>query len=268
MPRMRKMFLSKLLPCQLPPKELNPGSFTLPCTIGSLNFYAMADLGASVNVIPKSMFEILKLSQLKKTNMLVEMANMTKKVPIGIIENVIVKIDKFLFPSNFVVIDMLEARNETMILGRPFLATIHAEINVFNKEILLGIEEDKITFDMDKKIHNFTTPVKKVHVINSIQDGEPCNSGIINQNNNTPENDDMQERCGKKARIDEADPTIPKVHICRPVKHDCNETFKIWPTCDPNKKVCNKGEDIYGINEKGKLREWYCCHDDKRRGMT
>ncbi|GJW52890.1 reverse transcriptase domain-containing protein [Tanacetum coccineum] len=64
---------SKVLPCQLPPKELNPGNFTLPCTIGSLNFYAMADLGGSVNVIPYSIFEHLELAQLKKTDMLVEM---------------------------------------------------------------------------------------------------------------------------------------------------------------------------------------------------
>ncbi|GJY53033.1 phospholipase-like protein [Tanacetum coccineum] len=224
-------------------EELNPGSFALPCTIGSLNFYAMADFGASVNVIPKSIFEILKLDYLKKTNMLVEMADMTKKVPIGIVETVLVKIDKLLFPSDFVVIDMLEARNETMILGRPFLETIHAKINIFNKEISLGIREDRIAFNMNKKNHNFTTPVKKVHVINSIQDGEPSNSSIIiNQNNNTLENDDMQERWGKKARIDEANPTIPKLHICRP--------------------------EIYGIDEKGKLREWYCYHDDKKRGMA
>ncbi|GKB66428.1 reverse transcriptase domain-containing protein, partial [Tanacetum coccineum] len=78
-----KVASSKVLPCQLPPKEMNPGNFTLPCTIGSLNFYAMADLGASVNVIPKSMFEHLKLAQLKKTDMLVEMADMTKRSPIG-----------------------------------------------------------------------------------------------------------------------------------------------------------------------------------------
>ncbi|GJS12505.1 hypothetical protein Tco_0406977 [Tanacetum coccineum] len=178
---------SKILPCQLPPKELNPWSFTLPCTIRSLNFYAMADLEARI------------------------------------VENVLVRIDKFLFPSDFVVIDMLEVRNETMILRRPFLATIYAEINVFNKEISLGVGEDRISFDMNKKIHNFTTP---------------GNCNLHNQNNNTPDNDG-KERCGKKARIDETDPTTPKVHIC-----------------------------IYGIDEKGKLREWYCHHDDKRIGMT
>ncbi|GJX27642.1 reverse transcriptase domain-containing protein [Tanacetum coccineum] len=77
---------SKVLPCQLPPKELNLGNFTLPCTIGSLKFYVMADLGMSINVIPKSMNEHLKLSRLKKTDMLVEMADMTKRAPIGIVE--------------------------------------------------------------------------------------------------------------------------------------------------------------------------------------
>ncbi|GKC49225.1 hypothetical protein Tco_1071970 [Tanacetum coccineum] len=59
---------SKVLPCQLPLKELNPGNFTLPCTIGSLNFFAMADLDANVNVISKSIFEHLELAQLKKTD--------------------------------------------------------------------------------------------------------------------------------------------------------------------------------------------------------
>ncbi|GJT01041.1 reverse transcriptase domain-containing protein [Tanacetum coccineum] len=129
----------KILPCQLPPKELYPGSFTLPCTIRSLNFYVVTYQGASVNVIPKSMFEFLKLTHLKKIDMLVEMVDMMKKSHVGIVENVLVKIDKFLFPPDFVVIDMLVEHNKTMILGRPFLATIHAEINIFNKEISLGV---------------------------------------------------------------------------------------------------------------------------------
>nr|GEW45809.1 7-deoxyloganetin glucosyltransferase-like [Tanacetum cinerariifolium] len=78
----------RVLPCQLPPKELNPGSFTLPCIIGSLKFYAMTDLGDSVNIMPKSMFNHLKLTNLKETNMMVEMADMTKKTLVGIVENI------------------------------------------------------------------------------------------------------------------------------------------------------------------------------------
>ncbi|GJS79745.1 phospholipase-like protein [Tanacetum coccineum] len=75
----------EVLPCQLPPKELSLGSFTLPCTIGSLNLYTMADLGASVNIMQRLMFNNLKLTNLKETNMLVEMADMTKKAPMDMI---------------------------------------------------------------------------------------------------------------------------------------------------------------------------------------
>ncbi|GJV04916.1 reverse transcriptase domain-containing protein [Tanacetum coccineum] len=159
---------------------MNPGNFTLPCTIGSLNFYAMADLGASVNAIPKSMFEHLKLAQLKKTGMIVEMADMTKRSLIGIIENVLIKIYKFLFPSDFVVMDMLNTRNETMILGRPFLETIHAKIDVFNKEISVGIGGDRVTFDMNKKIHNFTTPVGKIYQGTKKQKDEDAKIDMLN----------------------------------------------------------------------------------------
>ncbi|GJU02220.1 putative ribonuclease H-like domain-containing protein [Tanacetum coccineum] len=144
-----------------------PWKFYSSYTIGSLNFYAMADLGASVNVIPKSMFEHLKLDRLKKTDMLVEMADMTKRSPIEIVKNILVKIDKFLFPSDFVVKDMLNTCNETMILGRPFLATIHAEIDVFNKEISLGIGVDRVTYNMNEKIYDFTTPVGEIYMIDS-----------------------------------------------------------------------------------------------------
>ncbi|GJW54136.1 putative reverse transcriptase domain-containing protein [Tanacetum coccineum] len=92
--------------------------------------------------------------------------DMIKRSPIGIVENVLVKIDKFLFPSDFVVMNTLNTRDETMIIGRPFLATIHAEIDVFNKEISLGIGGDRVTFNMDKKIHNFTTPIGEIYMIN------------------------------------------------------------------------------------------------------
>ncbi|GJX07138.1 retrovirus-related pol polyprotein from transposon TNT 1-94 [Tanacetum coccineum] len=69
--------------------------------------------------------------------MLIEMADMTKKAPLGVVENILVGIDKFLYPFDFVIIN--RTPNEAIILGRPFLATIHAKIHVFNKEISLGV---------------------------------------------------------------------------------------------------------------------------------
>ncbi|GKC78464.1 reverse transcriptase domain-containing protein [Tanacetum coccineum] len=257
---------SKVLPCQLPPKELNPRNF-IPCTIGSLNIYAMADLGACINVIPKSMFEHLKLAILKKTDMLVEMADMTKRDPIEIVENVLVKIDKFLFPSDFVVIDMLNTRNEKMILERPFLEIIHAKIDVFNKEISLGIRDDRVTFDIDKKIHNFTTLVGKIYMINSIHNDEsPSRSNAPSDkssrfeksNNLHNENNYIQERSSKKTRILKSDTNLPSTHLCKHVKQICNGILKVWPTCDPTMKTCNEGIEIYGMNEEGVLKLWYC----------
>nr|GEU36008.1 hypothetical protein [Tanacetum cinerariifolium] len=160
---------------QLPPKELKPGSFTLPSTIGNCNLNAMEDLGASVNVIPKSIFKHLKLTDLKEIDLLVEMADMTRKTPLGIVENILVEINKFLFPSDFVIMDMMGKPNETMILGRPFLAAIHAQINVFNREILLGIREDKVLLDVDGGLYHSKIPVEKVYMANSTPEEEHFN---------------------------------------------------------------------------------------------
>ncbi|GKC75526.1 putative reverse transcriptase domain-containing protein, partial [Tanacetum coccineum] len=250
---------SRVLPYQLPPKELNLGNFILPCTIGSLNFYDMADLGASVNVIPKSMFEYLKLARLMTADMLVEIADMMKRAPIGIVENVLVKIDKFLFPSDFVVIDMLNACNETMILKRPFLATIHAEIDVFNKEISVGIRDDRVTFYMDQKIYNFTIPVGKVYMINLIHNNKPSTSSNAltdksshfekcdNLHNENSYDNYMQEQSRKKIRMLKSNTNIPSVHFCKHVKKICSEILKVWPTCDPTMK----GDNTYWWHDHG-----------------
>ncbi|GJY19753.1 retrovirus-related pol polyprotein from transposon TNT 1-94 [Tanacetum coccineum] len=120
---------------------------------------------ASINVMPMIIFEHLHLTNLKKTNMLYEMAEMSKKAPLGIVENVLVKIDKFLFPSDFVIIDITYSKST--ILGRPFLATIHAEIDVFAEKFSLGINEDRISFDTLRNDHNYTNPSEKHFMVNS-----------------------------------------------------------------------------------------------------
>ncbi|GKA19037.1 putative nucleotidyltransferase, ribonuclease H, partial [Tanacetum coccineum] len=109
--------------------------------------------------------------------MLVEMVDMTKKVPLGIVETILVKIDKILFSSDFVIIDMLKTRNETMILGRPFLATIHTEIDVFNKEISLVIRNDRIIFDMNKKSYKITTLIEKACMVNIVHSKDLMDTG-------------------------------------------------------------------------------------------
>ncbi|GKC66288.1 hypothetical protein Tco_1098886 [Tanacetum coccineum] len=164
--------LLRTLPCQLPPKELSLGSFTLPCTIGSFNLYAMVYFGACVNIMTNLIFKHLKLTNLMKTDMLVRMADITKQAPSEIVDNVLLKIDKFFFLCDFVVIDMPRNLSEMMILGRPFLATIHARINVFNEEISLGIGEDRIMFDVNGNIYHPKVPIIKVYMTNSFQEEE------------------------------------------------------------------------------------------------
>ncbi|GKB43595.1 retrovirus-related pol polyprotein from transposon TNT 1-94 [Tanacetum coccineum] len=196
----------------------------------------MADLGANVNVIPKTMFEHLKLAQLKKTDMLVEMADMTKRSPIEIIKGVLVKIDMFLFPSDFMVMDILNIRNETMILERPFLVTIHAKIDVFNKEISLGIGGDRVTFDMNKKIHNLTTPIEEIYMINLASNSEytfhtssDASSrvekidALYNENNDY--NQEQGQSC-KKPRKLKFDINLPNTLFCKPVKQILKEELK------------------------------------------
>nr|GEX14866.1 retrovirus-related Pol polyprotein from transposon TNT 1-94 [Tanacetum cinerariifolium] len=220
----------------------------------------MVDLGANINVIPKTIFEHLKLAQLKKTAMLVEIADMTKRSLIEIVENVLVKIDKFLFPSDFVVMDMLNTYNKTMILGRPFLATIHAKIDVFNKEISLGIGGDRVTFDKNKKAHNFTTPIGEIYMINSTFNNEntfhtssDASSRVEKTNDFHNENNYCNQEQGRSCKL-KFDINLPNTHLCKPVKHILKGELKFWPTCNPNIRECNGDPEIYRMDKEGVIK--------------
>ncbi|GKC34008.1 hypothetical protein Tco_1046392 [Tanacetum coccineum] len=144
---------STALQNQPPPKENDLGSLTLHCLIGNSNIRsALADLGASINVMPFSMFKRLQIGNLQPTNMMIEMVDMTMKAPRGIIENVLVQIDKFLFLVYFVIMDMVEDPNAPLILGRPLLATAHAQIDVFNKKNSLRVGEERETHEEELEL--------------------------------------------------------------------------------------------------------------------
>ncbi|GKB63397.1 reverse transcriptase domain-containing protein, partial [Tanacetum coccineum] len=108
-------------------------------------------------VLCHTLFSRLDLGELKSTRMCIELANKSTQYPRGIAENVIVKIDKFIFPVDFVVLDMEEDHKILIILGRPFLATAHAMIDVFNKKISFEVGNETITFDIEKSM-KFSTP--------------------------------------------------------------------------------------------------------------
>ncbi|GJV83800.1 phospholipase-like protein, partial [Tanacetum coccineum] len=227
--------------------------------------------GASINVMPRSIFEHLQLTNLKKTNMLYEMEDMSKKEPLGIVENILVKIDKFLFPFDFVVID--NTPSETTILGRLFLAAIHAEIDVFATKFSLGINDDRISFDMMRKDHNFTNPFEKKFMVNSGLNNRPQSPTQSNNRNNYEESGNWHDRSlnlgdrnHKKRKIN-LDENVPRAHFCNPIKQNIREQTKMWPSCDPNKKLCDGGVEISRVSKIGNLRFWYCNYDNERRNI-
>ncbi|GJW98562.1 putative ribonuclease H-like domain-containing protein [Tanacetum coccineum] len=131
----------------LPRKEKDPGSFTLPCYINNFCFEnALADLGASVSVMPLLTYLNLGLGELAHTKLTVELADRIVKHPKGITENVLVGIGKFVFPVDFIILDMPEDLKVPLILRRPFLSTAHTKIDVFKRKITLRVGDEKIIF--------------------------------------------------------------------------------------------------------------------------
>ncbi|GJZ84683.1 zinc knuckle CX2CX4HX4C containing protein [Tanacetum coccineum] len=140
---------SALLQNQLPPKEQDPGSFILPCSIGRLDFNnALADLGASISIMPFSMYKRLGMGKLEPINMVIEMADNTKSIPKGIVKNLLIRIDKFIFPIDFVILDIIEDYRMPIILGRPLIATTHAKVDIYRKSISLEVGNEKVIFKM------------------------------------------------------------------------------------------------------------------------
>ncbi|GKA61403.1 reverse transcriptase domain-containing protein [Tanacetum coccineum] len=125
---------------------------------------ALADLGANIIVMPLSMYKRLGIGKLKPINMVIEMADNTKCTPKGIVENLLIKIDKFIFPVDFVILDMVEDLRMPIILGRPLLATTHTKEAVYK---MTEQEDPWKTEKMDEanlEQHQDLTPMEKPKV--------------------------------------------------------------------------------------------------------
>jgi hypothetical protein len=134
----KKAFLteqvSSILQCKIPIKYKDPGYPTIACMIGGTKVKrALLDLGASVNLLSYSVYVQLGLGELKPTSMTLQLADRSVKVPRGIIEDVLIKVDKFYYPVDFIFLDTEPVMNVEIqiqvILGCPFLATANALIN-------------------------------------------------------------------------------------------------------------------------------------------
>nr|GEZ06605.1 reverse transcriptase domain-containing protein [Tanacetum cinerariifolium] len=149
---------------KLPEKLGDPGRFLIPCDFLEFdNCLALVDLGASINLRPLSIWKKLKLPTLNDTKMVLELADRTISKPTGVAENVFVKVGKFYFPADFVVLDFIVDPRVSLILGRPFLNTAHAIINVHEREIILRQDKQSLTIQCGD-----TSSIKKFEQINKI----------------------------------------------------------------------------------------------------
>ena len=140
---------SAILQRKLPQKLKDPDSFTIPYKIGNSIFEkALCDLGASINLMPLSIFRRLGLGEARPTTVTLHMTDRSLKHPPGVIEGVLVKVDKFIFPTDFIVLDMEEDKEIPIILGRPFLTTGGVMIDVQKGELKLRVQDDEVRFSV------------------------------------------------------------------------------------------------------------------------
>lgn len=126
-------------------------SFTIPCTIGDKFFgKALCDLGASINLMPLSIYSQLGLPEVKPTNVTLQLADRSLTYPWGKVEDILVKVDKFSFPADFIVLDFEEDKEISLILGRLFLATGRTLIDAQKGELTMRVQDQEVTFNVFK----------------------------------------------------------------------------------------------------------------------
>ncbi|GJY49385.1 reverse transcriptase domain-containing protein [Tanacetum coccineum] len=154
---------------RLPEKLGDPSKFLIPYDFPELvECLALADLGASINLMPLSIWKKLSLPELTPSQMILELADRSTTSPSGIAEDVFVKVGKFHFLADFVVVDYVVDPQVPLILGRPFLRTERALIDVYGKELTLRVDDEAITFKVGQTSrfsYNDDVSINRIDVI-------------------------------------------------------------------------------------------------------
>ncbi|XP_023748613.2 uncharacterized protein LOC111896879 [Lactuca sativa] len=143
---------SAVLQRKPPPKCKDPGMFTVPCKIGDVIFSSvMLDLGASINVMPYSMYESLNVGPLSETSVIISLADKSSVFPRGVLEDVLVQVNQLVFPAYFYVIDLDEqvsSKSGIILIGRPFLKTARTKIDVYAGSLTMEFDGETISFNI------------------------------------------------------------------------------------------------------------------------
>ncbi|GJY90444.1 reverse transcriptase domain-containing protein [Tanacetum coccineum] len=156
---------------KLPEKLGDPGKFLIPCGFSELKCKALADLGASINLMPLSVWKELGLPKLIPTQMIFELANRDICTPKGIARDVFVPIGKFTFPADFVIVDYESDPRVPLILGKPFLRTARALIDIHGEEMILRDGNERLILNMRNDTSSYSNephqePINMINVYN------------------------------------------------------------------------------------------------------
>jgi len=137
---------------QIPERCKDPGTFCVPCIIGNNKFEnAMLDLGASINVMPLSIFKPLSLGPLQPTSVVIQLTNRSVAHLAGLVDDVLVRVGELIFPANFYILDMEEGFSHgstPIILGRPFLKTARTKIDVHACTLSMEFDDIIVCFNI------------------------------------------------------------------------------------------------------------------------
>ncbi|KAM1889587.1 hypothetical protein ACFX13_047552 [Malus domestica] len=186
--------VSAILQRKLPPKCKDPGSFTIPCVIGNTRFEStMLDLGASINVMPYSIYASMNLGELKNDGVIIQLADRSNAYPKGVLEDVLVQVNHLIFLADFYVLEMDESDHAPalpILLGRPFMKTARTKIDVFNGTLAMefdgedhfnNLKDDalELVIAQGKNMKNIETATKETHGMHEDSIAMPPSEDII-----------------------------------------------------------------------------------------
>ena len=157
---------------KLPPKMKDPGSFTIPCIIGSTKFdNVMLDLGASINVMSYNVYKSLGLGPLKKDSVIIQLADRSNKYPEGYVDDVLVQVNHLIFPADFYVLEMEDSPNNStqLLLGRPFMRTARTKIDVAEGNLTMEFDGEKICFNVFEAMRYPVSDLKPCFAIDVVE---------------------------------------------------------------------------------------------------
>jgi len=202
--------ISALLNPKIPIKRKDPGSFTIPCMIGKVVVNgALLDLGAAINVMHKSVYDSLNMEGLKDTGLILQLADKSSRRPLGIVEDVLVKVKGLIIPADFYVLDTGSERatDYTIILGRPFLQTANVNISMKDRKITMEDGHEKITLTMYNSEQSDEFSVLGTQSIRAFE------GDLGNTSKNQPREEDLELRTLLNLVPPNPTPHIPEIDL-------------------------------------------------------